>query len=133
MIKKILDTSILLGHWQRCRAGRRLEDFSIIDVQDWARELIELRQTNRIVAPVEIEMLAGVTFRYELQLTRAFLDMFVILDERRIPEQDWSEARRLAQRVPRDGQPRQLGDWLIRAIANRLRHDVDTFDSSFPG
>jgi hypothetical protein len=34
--------------------------------------------------------------------------------------------------VPRNGKPRQLGDCLIRAIAARLKYDVQTVDGSFP-
>ena len=45
---------------------------------------------------------------------------------------DWQEAIRIARRVPRNRKPRQLGDCLIRAIANRLRYKVETLDADFP-
>jgi len=46
--------------------------------------------------------------------------------------QDWEEAVRLAQRVSRVPVPRDLGDCLIRAIADRLRFQVFSLDESFP-
>ncbi len=77
-------------------------------------------------------MVAGATNRQELRLTQAFLEEFRCIDSGRIPQQDWTEAVRLAQRVPRDGSPRQLGDCLIQAISKRLRHQVATHDARFP-
>ncbi len=102
------------------------------DVADWAGELIEMHDTKKIVTPVEIEFLAGATSAQELRLFRHFLAAFTIVDDERIPPADWQEVRRLAQRVRRDGKPRQLGDCLIRAIARRLNFDVITYDSGFP-
>jgi len=80
-----------------------------------------------------IEMVGGITSRRELELTKAFLGVFTCIDQKRIPASDWQEAIRLAQRVPRDRRPRQLGDCLIRAIANRLKYNVLTFDTGFVG
>jgi predicted nucleic acid-binding protein len=131
--RKILDTSILIHFWRRRRRRSRARGaVTPAVVRGWAQGLIELRQTDAIVTPVYVEMIAGVTDRRELKLTQAFLDEFRQLDGGMIPEQDWREAVRLAQRVPRDSRPRQLGDCLIRAIANRLKHVVETLDSGFP-
>ena len=41
------------------------------------------------------------------------------------------KAKRLAERVPRDGRRRQLGDCLVQAIANRLRYEVFAIDTFF--
>lgn len=100
-------------------------------VATWARELIELHGTRAIVSPVLIEFLAGTSNATELRLAKAYLDPFEIVDQQRIPPQDWQEAVRLAQRVPRSGQRRQLGDCLIRSIANRLKYEVVTHDVGF--
>jgi predicted nucleic acid-binding protein len=130
-IRAILDSSILIDHWCRCHAAAR-RPIRVQDVRKWAADLITLRRTAAIVTPVYVEMIAGVSSREELKLTRAFLAEFECIDEGRIPEEDWDETIRVAQRVPRDGRPRQLGDCLIRAIANRLRYQVFTQDSGFP-
>jgi predicted nucleic acid-binding protein len=131
--RTILDTSVLIRHWNTGRGDTPLADVTERDVRGWADRLIELHQTKAIVTPVSVEMIAGVRSKHELKLLRAFLARFEVIDERRIPVQDWQETERIAQRVPRDGKPRQMGDCLIRAIANRLRCDVIAYDDSFPG
>jgi predicted nucleic acid-binding protein len=83
--------------------------------------------------PVYIEFLAGVRNSVELQLATAYLKEFEILDNGTVEKADWSEAERVARRVPQDGRPRQLGDCLIRALAKRLRGDVATLDLRFHG
>jgi predicted nucleic acid-binding protein len=132
MRKKILDTSILISHWRR-RWSEARRSPAVADVRRWARELIDLYNTDAIVTPVYVEMLAGITSRQHLQLTRAFLSEFQCIDEAIVPPADWVETIRLAQRVSTRSRPRDLGDCLIRAIANRLRHDVMTFDTGFAG
>ncbi len=129
--RAILDTSVLIDYWRRCRKSERRE-LTPSTVRSWARQLISLRRTNVIVTPVLVEMLAGVSDQKELRLTRAFLSAFRCLEDGEIPIRDWQEAVRLAQRVPSDGKPRHLGDCLIRAIANRFRYRVDTHDKDFP-
>jgi predicted nucleic acid-binding protein len=131
MEKEVLDTSVLIRHWRRCRAAMRGPVTPAV-VRGWAESLIRQRKTDAIVTPVYVEMLAGATSAEELRLTRAFLEKFRRIDGGRIPEGDWAEAIRLAQRVPRDAKPRQLGDCLIRAIAKRLRYTVFTHDAGFP-
>ena len=85
------------------------------------------------MTPVYIEFVAGARTAVELELSRAYLAGLEIVDAGRILKEDWEKARQLAERVPRDGKPRQLGDCLIRAIALRLKYyDVLTADDSFP-
>jgi predicted nucleic acid-binding protein len=129
--KWILDTSVLISWWRQCRRGRQLADLVEADVVRWATQLAERRQTDAIVTPVYLEMIGGTVDRRELRLTQAFLACFRCVDERRIPPTDWAEALRLAQRIPRKPRPRDLGDCLIRAIANRLNYGVITHDTGF--
>lgn len=129
MAKRLFDTSVLIRHWRRRAADDQNATTDV--VQRWARELIELHGTDAIVSPVLIVFLCGTTSSYELELARAYLAAFQVIDQLRTPPEDWKEAQRLAQRVPRDGQRRQLGDCLIRAIANRLKHDVISHDQGF--
>ena len=131
MGQRILDTSILIAHWRRCAQGG-LRERNRADATAWARQLIETRKSNLIATPVEIEFLAGVQSSHELELARVFLGEFDVVDKRDIPKKDWEDAQRIAQRVPQNGSPRDLGACLIRAIANRLRYEVDTLDAQFP-
>lgn len=127
----ILDTSVLIQFWHRCRG--RLKRLPVEkDAKDWAAQLIARRRSRLIVTPVQLEFLAGATSAEELRLFQAFLSAFTLFDEERTLPVDWQEARRLIQRVPRDGKPRQLGDCLIRAIATRLNCDVVPVDHRFP-
>jgi predicted nucleic acid-binding protein len=128
--RQLLDTSVLIQEWLTRRAGAK-KPIRVADVQGWAKDLIALHETDAIVTPVYVEMIAGVKSAEELKLTRAFLGEFECLDEGYISAEDWQEAVRLAQRVPRDRRPRQLGDCLIRAVANRLRYRVVTLDTGF--
>ncbi len=130
-LKLILDTSILIGHWQRRRKESRREIKSQ-DVMAWAKELIDLYQTNAIVTPVYVEMVAGVTSSFELKLTRVFLSQFQTMDEGKTLPQDWALAIQMAQRIPENKKPRNLGDCLIRAMARRLKYEVKTLDKNFP-
>ncbi len=87
---------------------------------------------NAIVTPVVVEFVAGARKSRELELFRAFLACFDVIDRGQILPADWQAARRVAERIPRDGKPRQLGDCLIRAIARRLNYEIDTADQTFP-
>lgn len=49
----------------------------------------------------------------------------------KILSQDLDQARRVAERIPRDGKRRQLGDCLIGAMALHLNYDVVTLDRRF--
>ncbi len=128
--RRFLDTSWLIKHWLDC-GGRRPADKTTSDAEEWARKLVELRRTNITVTPVVVEFLAGVRSAEELKLARAYLAQLRVIDEGAVLVEDWEKAKRLAERVPRDGKPRQLGDCLIRALAQRLKYDVDTLDRRF--
>ena len=125
MAKRLLDTSILIRQWLLERRMTRRRAVAL------AKELIQLKGTNVIASPVVIEFLAGTRNRAELEFARLFLNEFEVADQQAIPARDWEQAQRLAQRVPRDGKPRHLGDCLIRAIAHRLHYDVETLDDRF--
>jgi predicted nucleic acid-binding protein len=129
--RTVLDTSVLIRHWHRS-VTRPLERLSIDDARKWARELIAIEETDAIVTPVVIEVVCGVRSAQELRLARAYLDEFRILDGGEVTVADWTEARRLAERIPRDARPRQLGDCLIQAIARRFKYLVRSFDTGMP-
>jgi hypothetical protein len=131
MKRTVLDTSVLLRAWNDLRKGP-LSGVSVRDVRKWARHVIEEYDTDAIVTPVYIEVIAGGMSKHAVALTRAFLEEFRCVDEGKVLPQDWEEAVRLAQRVPRVPAPRDLGDCLIRAIADRLRFQVFSLDESFP-
>ena len=101
-------------------------------MRSWSENLIALYGSRRIVTPVYIEMVAGVTSSDELELARAYLEQFEIADGGKIPKEDWNEAKQIAQRVALNGGKRQLGDCLVRAIAKRLNCEVLTLDRRFP-
>lgn len=84
------------------------------------------------MTPVAIEFICGVVDRHEMDLSRAYLGVFEVVDGGVIKESDWAEARRLAERIPTDPVPRDLGDCLIRAIAIRLGYEVFSFDGGMP-
>jgi len=141
MLKRVLDTNRLNRQLRKLRADSTREDASRL-----AQELIDLHETNAIVSPVEIEVLAGVRDPQELALTEEFLSHFVVIDAQRIPPDDWHTAKRLAKHVVRydrdvprrdrrrareqnpKSEARDLGDCLITAIATRLGYEVDTED-----
>lgn len=132
MRARVLDTSLLIRHW-RDRRSQSARGSARRQVRWWAQELIGWQGSDAIVTPVYIEFVAGVASEAELRQAREYLSVFRIIDEGRILPRDWVEARRLAERIPRSGKRRQLGDCLIRAIARRLRHDVVTLEVDFPG
>ena len=132
MPKRVLDTSLLIKQW-RSFPSKGPADRTCAGMQEWAMRLIDLQCSNLIVTPVWIEVVAGATNREALKQTLAFLKPFKIIDEGRILSEDWTAACQKAQRIPPNGKPRQLGDCLIRAIADRLNCDVSTADESFPG
>jgi predicted nucleic acid-binding protein len=131
MKRSVLDTSVLIASW-RSHARGSLARKTPVDAVRWARRTIERYDTNAIVTPVYLEMIAGVSDRHELRLAQAFLGEFHCVDNGTITRADWLEAVRLAQRVPRNRKPRHLGDCLIRAVTNRLRYSVETLDLDFP-
>ena len=131
MSRRLLDTSVLIAHWRRCAVGS-LADKGPSDAREWADDLARLHATDIVATPVLIEFLAGVRTSHELALARAYLNRLRAIDGGRIPGEDWAAARRSAERVPRDGKPRHLGDCLIKAIAERLNCEVFSLDEGFP-
>ncbi len=129
---RILDSQLLIKQWNRCK-GRTNVPVMNVHAKAWALQLIEVYRSNAIVTLVAIEFLVGFTSRGELLKAEAFLSCFECIDLQHIPKEDWQDTFRLARRIPRVGKRRQLGDCLIRAIANRLRREVITGDAGFPG
>ena len=125
MPKRILDTNRLIDQFHSLRpyATKKAKDAS-----SCADELIDLYETNAIVSPIEIEFIAGVVDRHEMDLTIAFLERFQIVDKRQVMPEDWLEARRIAKHIGPDANRRDFGDCLIVAIANRLNYEVSTND-----
>jgi predicted nucleic acid-binding protein len=132
MRKRILDTSVLIHYWRTHIKEQGLERATPADAEQWAQDLAKLHRANAIATPVVIEFLAGTKNSHELPLARACLAQFHVADAGDVRAADWGESRRLAERVPRDGKPRQLGACLVKAIARRLKYDVQTFDQRFP-
>ena len=67
-----------------------------------------------------------------MRLAKSFLTPFELVDGGRILPADWEVAKRIAARVSADGLRRQMGDCLIRAVADRLNLTVFTFEKRFP-
>ncbi len=126
MSKRILDTEVLISHYNKMTKSKSVEA-----VKAHARHLIDIQETKWILSPTRIEFLCGTLSRNDLKLYSAYLEPFEILDEQNIPSQDWSEAERRAQWVKESGRRRKLGDCLIQAIANRLHAEVVTRDRHF--
>jgi len=131
MLKRILDTCVLVEHWRRSRRNASAP-LTPANAAGWARHLIALCGTDAIVTPVRVEFIAGTTSGGELQLARSFLGEFHVIDGGHVLDADWQETLRIASRIPRNGRRRQLGDCLIRAIAKRLNHEVYSYDMGFP-
>ncbi|MEX0701908.1 MAG: PIN domain-containing protein [Planctomycetales bacterium] len=123
-----MDTSILLTHWHGPRARRRTAE----EARAWAEELVRIHRTSFIVSPVYLEFVCGAQSRGELMLAEAYLSVFEVKDNWEIRPEDLRQAARIARRVPADGSRRQFGDCLIRAMANRLKCAVLSFDARFP-
>src|SRR5437660_193519 len=123
MKKVVLDTSVLISFWRQRRAAALVNN-SAKQAESWGRDLVRLHDTDAIVTPVYIEMVAGTMNRHELSLTKAYLKTFRCIDQGNILSRDWQEAIRVAQRIGRQPLRRDLGDCIIRAIADRLHHEV---------
>ena len=123
---RILDANVLMNHWHRF--GKKKRTASELKIH--AEELIELQGTNWIVSPVLIEFLVGAQSSEQLELYKAYLEPFEVLDKGEIPRKDWEEAKRFAQWI-RTGRQRKLGDCLIEAIAKRFNGDIVSGDSDF--
>src|SRR5271165_2478850 len=116
MSRRILDTNLLIEHWRTClkrSKRRRLSQISESDVKAWAQDLVDLEDSNAVVTPILLEFLCGVRDETEMKLARAFLKVFNVIDRGRILDEDWQDARRIAERVPPTGASRDFGDCLI--------------------
>lgn len=136
--KRALGTNKLIEGWRRgrARAGRgvrprAIQDCTLEEVEGWADEVIVLHRTKAIVSPVALEFLCGTTGQRELELSRASLGRFEVIDGGHVTDEDWEEARRFAQSV-RDGRPRDLGDCLNLAITKRLGYVLLSDDQRMP-
>ena len=131
-MKRVLDTNKLIRHWKRFKPADGLKTPG--GARAWAERLIEFEKTDAIVTPVELELLGGDLSQNDRELTEAYLQPFRIIDQGRVLPEDWDDARRLVRRIPRGPRPRPRGlvDCLIRAIADRLNHEVWTDDSGMP-
>lgn len=127
MGRRILDTNVLINHLRLLPPNQR----TVAGAKNWAARLIDDYDTDFISSPVLIEFLCGARSGEELEINRAYLGRFRIVDEGNIPRQDWLVAERLAKRVGRNGRRRKLGDCLIRAISQRLRCEIITSDRDF--
>lgn len=132
MAKRVLDTNVLINHWVKSIGGRRISDVRRAHAIEWAERLREFQGSTVILTPIYIEYVCGQRNRHELDLARAYLGRFEIADGGDVLRQDWEYARRLAERIPRDGLPRQLGDCLIRAVCERLHLEYVTLEIRFP-
>ncbi|MEO6811174.1 MAG: PIN domain-containing protein [Isosphaeraceae bacterium] len=125
--RRVLDTNRLIAHWRRSKK-RPLAEYSRADVAAWARQLIEMDGTSATLTPVVIEFLCRVMSPHELELSRAFLDVFDVIDQGEIRAEDWALARRYAAWIPRDCKSRDFADCLIAAIAKRLDYSLLSSD-----
>lgn len=130
MPKRLFDTSLLIAHFNQFPEQEQKTPAAL---RDWGAKLVEIHSTDPVCSPVVIELLAGTRDQQELYLHLAFLSAFTSIDDGKIPPGDWQKAQQLAQRVPskRSGRARDLGDCLIRAIADRLHCDVLALDKWF--
>lgn len=127
MKRTVLDSSILISYWMKYVLFKKSDS----EVRAAARNLINLLDTNAIVTPVYVECVCGSKTGNELRLMRAFLNEFNVIDKGHVSDADWKKARSGAERIPSDGKPRQLGDCLIKAIADRFNYDVLPIDKRF--
>jgi predicted nucleic acid-binding protein len=130
MPRRLFDTNFLIGHWRRFPEDTR--ERTPDAMREWARELIGLHGTKLICTPVLIEMFAGTTNAKELELHRAYLGEFDVIDGRKLPASVWDSALRLAQHVPSNSsiKRRHLGDCLIRSVADHFHCEVLTGDKA---
>lgn len=128
MPRRVADSSYLISFWRSNNLGQLRDENA---VREKAREFQALYRCEHVLTPVVIEMLAGVMSNKELKYTRAFLDEFEVADKGKVTELDWKNAKVLAERFGAVRKPRQLGDCLIKAIADRIGYDVDSGDLFF--
>lgn len=128
MPKRIFDSNVLISHWKNFPdgEGERTEEA----LQEYASQLIEFYATDLICWPVLIEVLAGTQNKRDLDLHRAYLNPFKLIDQRNTPEEVWDKAKQFAQRVHEKDfdKARDFGDCLIQAIAEHYHCDLISCD-----
>ncbi len=132
MARRVLDTNILINHWGDTFGRVSSRQITVRHADQCARKLISSQGTNSILTPIYVEFLCGQRSAHEVTLAKKFLASFEVLDQGRILPVDWENAKRIAARVPKDGLRRQMGDCLIRALCDRLKVEVFTFEKRFP-
>ena len=95
MSRSLLDTSVLVSYWHRHKAKLK-SPVTLGIAQSWGHALREFYGRSVLATPVIIEFLAGSHRREELELNRAFLEAFEIIDRGEISADDWRMAKRLA-------------------------------------
>jgi predicted nucleic acid-binding protein len=120
MHRRVLDTNVLIEDF---RGLKPYAEKGPQDARDRAKALIKLKNTNAILAPIEVEFLVGLVDRQEAVLAEAYLAEFTVIDDHKTLPQDWEEARRVAKHIGHHARPRSLGDCLIIAICERLNYD----------
>ncbi|WP_145281385.1 PIN domain-containing protein [Pirellulimonas nuda] len=133
---RILDTSVLIQFWATKRPSPGYCPTQK-EAAEWAADLIQTHGTRSLVTPVCIEMLAGCTNSDSLLATRAFLAAFEVVDDGSLSKETVVLATSIAERIPHGGRrqdvrKRDLGDCLIRALADRHSRDVLTLDRGMP-
>ena len=132
MPRRVLDTNMLIRHWGKELGFSRLDQISVGRADECAKRLIAFQRTDAILTPVYVEFMCGHATAHSVRLAKAFLNPFDIVDRGRILSGDWEVAKRIAARVAADGLRRQMGDCLIRAVADRLNLEVITLEKRFP-
>jgi hypothetical protein len=87
MPKRVLDTNILLSFWNHC-SQKSKGRFQAADARRWAKQLISFHNTNAILTPIYIEVLAGVTNAKEATAWEAFLAEFACVDRQQLFKED---------------------------------------------
>ena len=133
MNRTVLDSRQLIAFWRRRQtdAGGGAPDAAT--AAGWASDLERATGTASILSVTYLEFVGGAGSGAELRAYRAFLGGLEIVDGWEVRPSDFEQARRLAERVPRDRRPRGAMDCLIRALASRLGYAVRTGDRGFPG
>jgi hypothetical protein len=102
------------------------------EIDRWAKDLIRLEDSNAILSPIRLEIMGGVQNRNEYLQMERYLSHFTVIDEGRILPEDWKQAEHI-HLLEIEKRGRTLGplDSLIKAIANRLGHEVRSEDKGF--
>ena len=78
MATRILDTSVLICHYDRMTRSKTVES-----VKAHARHLIAIENTKWVLSPIRIEFLCGALSSDEFKLFSSYLEPFEVLDKRK--------------------------------------------------